>query len=50
LYRLLNWTPSSNLVIRTEIRADFYDGPALPFNDRLDDSQLMIGIDGILKF
>lgn len=46
-----NWTPSSNLVVRPELRADWYDGNvALPFNDGTKDSQLMLGVDAILKF
>jgi hypothetical protein len=48
----VNWTPLSNLVIRPELRADFYDGQttAQPYDDGASDTQFMIGVDGILKF
>jgi hypothetical protein len=47
-----NWTPTENLRLRPEIRADWYDGdaPQLPFNDGTDDNQLMVGLDAILLF
>jgi hypothetical protein len=47
-----NWTPTNNLVIRPEIRGDWYDGSgaALPFNDNSRDTQLMLGFDAILSF
>ena len=46
----LNWTPRSNLIIRPEVRVDWYDGPALPFDDGTDDSQFMVGLDAIWQF
>ena len=48
----LNYSPTCNLTLRPEIRYDSYDGNVarLPFNDGLDDNQLMIGMDGILLF
>ena len=48
----VNWTPTYNLIIRPEFRADWYDGTAvrLPFDDGDDDSQFMLGFDGILLF
>ena len=48
----LNWTPTTDLVIRPELRADWYDGNAAvnPFADGVDDSQFMISCDAILQF
>ena len=48
----LNYSPTCNLTLRPEIRYDSYDGNVarLPFNDGLDDTQLMVGLDGILLF
>ncbi len=48
----LNWHPGTNVIIRPEIRADWYDGNAVrqPFDDGQDDSQLMLGVDAILMF
>ena len=48
----VNWTPNKNLIIRPEIRADWYDGGAAtqPFQDGNKDSQLLLGIDAILLF
>ncbi len=48
----LNWKPTGNLVIRPEVRADWYDGDAAPspFQDGTNDSQFMLGFDGILMF
>ena len=48
----MNWTPNSNLTVRPEIRADWYDGSAAvqPFDDGTDDSQFLLGVDAILRF
>ena len=48
----VNWMPTSNLTLRPEIRADWYDGnqPVQPFNDGIDSSQLLLGVDAILVF
>jgi hypothetical protein len=49
----LNYAPSSNLIFRPEIRADWFDrkaGGALPFDDGAQSSQLAMGGDFILKF
>jgi hypothetical protein len=48
----VNWTPTTNLMVRPEIRSDWYDGDAarLPFDDGTDSSQLMLGFDAILLF
>jgi hypothetical protein len=47
-----NWTATSNLMIRPELRADWYDGNAtrLPYQDGTNSSQLMLGVDAILQF
>ena len=47
-----NWTPTANLIVRPEIRADWYDGSAatLPYDDGTDSSQIMLGFDAILRF
>lgn len=48
----LNWKPRTNLMVRPEIRYDWYDGDAVvdPFDDGADSSQLMLGIDAILFY
>ena len=48
----VNWTPTENLIVRPEVRVDWYDGnPATqPFDDGLDDSQVLVGFDAILRF
>lgn len=48
----LNWTPTRSFMMRPEIRADWYDGQSLrePFNDGLEDNQLMLGFDATLMF
>ena len=46
----LNWTPSSNFVLRPELRADWYDGAANPYDDGTKSSQFLLGVDGILMF
>lgn len=45
-----NYLPTENLLIRPELRWDFYDGSALPYNDGTKTQQLMLGFDVILKF
>jgi hypothetical protein len=48
----VNWTPTDNLIVRPEIRADWFDGDQArqPYNDGNDDSQLLLGVDAILVF
>ena len=48
----LNWLPTTNLIVRPEIRADWFDGDQAvqPFNDGTDDSQLLLAVDAILLF
>ncbi len=45
-----NWLPTQNLILRPELRWDFYDGDAKPYNDGTKTEQLMLGFDAILKF
>lgn len=47
-----NWTPStySNLLVRPELRWDFYDGPAKPYDDGAKMYQLLLGFDVIWLF
>jgi hypothetical protein len=49
----LNYSPCENLVIRPELRADWFsqDGTnRLPYSDGTDDTQFMLGVDAILSF
>ena len=46
----LNWMPTYNLTVRPELRADWYNGDALPYDDGADDNQFMVGFDAILRF
>lgn len=47
----LNWTPTTNLVVRPEIRYDWYEsgnfGGALPYNDGSDADQFLAAFDVI---
>jgi len=46
-----NWTPSSNLTIRPELRWDWSDGTVLaPYDDFTKDSQFVAFIDAIVLF
>ncbi|MHC4404198.1 MAG: outer membrane beta-barrel protein [Planctomycetota bacterium] len=50
----LSWRPNGNLLVRPEIRWDWYDGPPgptrLPFNDGNDDDQFVFAVDAILMY
>ena len=50
----LNWRPSGNLLVRPEVRWDWYDGLAgpvgLPFGDGTADDQFTFAVDAILTF
>ena len=46
----LNWTPSSNLVVRPEIRWDWFQGTGLPYNDGAADDQFTAAIDMIIHW
>lgn len=45
-----NFVPNPNVVVRPEIRWDFYDGPAHPYNDGQNKNQVLLGLDAILRF
>ena len=46
----VNWTPTTNVMLRPEIRWDSYSGPAKPFDDGLRTYQFLVGMDAILQF
>jgi hypothetical protein len=48
----VNWLPTDNLIVRPEIRYDWFDGDQVrqPYDDGTDSSQLLLGIDAILVF
>jgi hypothetical protein len=46
----VNWTPTNNLTVRPEFRADWYDGNTLPYDDGTDDNQFLLGLDAVLLF
>ena len=48
----LNWSPTTNLTFRPEIRADWFNGDQVrqPYDDGDDDSQVLLGMDAILLF
>jgi len=51
----LNWRPHPNLVLRPELRWDWYDGPAnpdgdLPFDDGTAKNQFLAAVDLIVTF
>ena len=46
-----NWIPSPNVVVRPEVRYDWFDGSGpLPYNDGASDSQVTAALDFILRF
>jgi hypothetical protein len=48
----INWTPTSNLIVRPEVRYDWFDGDSLagprPYDDGDRDDQFLYGLDVIL--
>lgn len=46
----LNWKPCGNFIVRPEMRFDWFDGNAQPFDDGSDDSQVLLGFDAIVMF
>ena len=46
----LNWTPCNNLVVRPEIRWDWFEGTGLPYNDGISDDQFTAAFDMILHW
>lgn len=45
-----NWTPMNNVLVRPEIRWDWFDGTRLPYNDGRNSSQTTFGLDAIVRF
>lgn len=49
----VNWTPSNAFMLRSEIRADWFDGEQAtprPFDDGAKNYQLLLGFDAIYRF
>lgn len=46
----LNYRPYPNVLIRPEVRADWFDGQRQPFNDGLNKNQVLAAINGNLQF
>ena len=51
----LNWSPNANLIVRPEVRFDWFDGVTTgpntgPFGDGTSDDQTTFAIDAILKY
>lgn len=46
----LNYSPRSSIMIRPEVRYDWFDGAGNPFNDNASSSQIVAGLDAILTF
>ena len=46
----VNWTPTTNILLRPEIRWDSYQGSAKPFDDGQKTYQLLLGFDAIVQF
>jgi hypothetical protein len=46
----VNWTPTSNLIVRPELRWDSFDGAGLPYADGNKDNQLLLAADVIWRF
>ncbi len=46
----VNWSPYQNLMLRPEVRWDWFDGAGLPFDDGADDRQFLVGMDAIWRF
>jgi len=44
----LNWTPCNNLVVRPEIRWDWFSGTGMPYDDGTKDDQFLASMDVIL--
>ena len=46
----VNWTPTTNLIVRPELRWDGFDGTGLPYADGAKDNQLLLAADVIWRF
>jgi hypothetical protein len=44
----LNWTPHANLIVRPEVRYDWFEGAGTPFGDNTASSQWVYGLDAIV--
>ncbi len=44
----LNWTPHANLIVRPEVRYDWYDGIGNPFGDNTSQAQWVGGFDAVV--
>jgi hypothetical protein len=45
-----NWRPNPNVVIRPELRYDWFDGTGTPYNDGTRDHQLTAAVDAIIQW
>lgn len=46
----LNWTPASNLIMRPEVRWDWFEGSGLPYDGGTKDEQFTAAVDAIFVF
>ncbi|MDG2012110.1 MAG: outer membrane beta-barrel protein, partial [Pirellulaceae bacterium] len=47
----MNYRPCNSLILRPDVRFDWYDGDgSLPFDDGIRKQQTMLGFDAILSF
>ena len=46
----INYTPYPNFIVRPEVRYDWFDGRANPYDDGQKEHQLLLGIDMITRF
>ncbi|RIK79696.1 MAG: porin [Planctomycetota bacterium] len=46
----LNWKPNDNLIIRPEVRYDWFDGAGNPYNDGTDTEQFTAAVDVIVQW
>jgi hypothetical protein len=46
----LNWKPNDNLVIRPELRYDWFEGTGTPYNDGTETEQFLFAVDAIIHF
>ena len=46
----LNYLPHPNVLIRPEIRSDWFDGNGQPYNDRTDKQQYLVAVNANLQF
>lgn len=46
----VTWTPTTNLIVRPELRWDSFDGVGLPYADGTKDDQLLLAADVIWRF